>query len=284
MPCANSAAATAGTVPARSGTGLRVRLGSALILIPVALVAVVLGAPYFDALVAAAAGLMAWEWVRLCSGGRLPAAGVLAIAVAVAATVAVSFLPVWQAVSIVAVGAALVGTLAALTGGAPLWLALGTLYAGLPCVAILWLRAAPATGLETLLWLLVLVWAIDSGAYAVGRAVGGPKLAPVISPKKTWAGLAGGVAAAMAVGAVAGFLIDGASPWVLAAASLVLALVEQAGDLGESALKRRFGAKDSSGLIPGHGGVLDRVDGLVAVILAVALASAVTGESVVAWR
>jgi phosphatidate cytidylyltransferase len=284
MPCANSAAATAGTVPALSDTGLRVRLASALILIPVALVAVALGAPYFDALVVVAAGLMAWEWARLCSGGRLPAAGALAILVVVAATVAVSFLPVWQATCIVAVGAALVGALAALTGGAPLWLALGTLYAGLPCVAILWLRAEPAAGLETLLWLFALVWAIDSGAYVVGRAVGGPKLAPVISPKKTWAGLAGGVAAAMAVGILAGLLIDGASPWVLAAAGLVLALVEQAGDLGESALKRRFGAKDSSGLIPGHGGVLDRVDGLVTVILAVALASALTGESVVAWR
>jgi phosphatidate cytidylyltransferase len=271
-------------VPALSGTGLGVRLASALILIPVALAAVALGAPYFDALVAAAAGLMAWEWARLCSGGRLPAAGILAITVAVAATVAVTFLPVWQAVSIVAAGAALVGAFAALTGGAPLWLALGTLYAGLPCVAILWLRAEPTLGLETLLWLFALVWAIDSGAYVVGRAVGGPKLAPVISPKKTWAGLAGGVAAAMAVGILAGLLIDGASPWVLAAAGLVLALVEQAGDLGESALKRRFGAKDSSGLIPGHGGVLDRVDGLVTVILAVALASALSGESVIAWR
>ena len=283
MPCANSAAAIAGTVPALSNTGLGVRLASALILIPVALVAVALGAPYFDALGVVTGGLMAGEWARLCSGGRLPAAGALGILVTIAATVVVSVLPAWQAAAIGAVGAALVGALAALTAGASLWLALGTLYAGLPCVAILWLRAEP-TGLETLFWLFALVWAIDSGAYVVGRAVGGPRLAPVISPKKTWAGLAGGVAAAMAVGVVAGLLIDGASPWVLAAAGLVLALVEQAGDLGESALKRRFGAKDSSGLIPGHGGVLDRVDGLVTVILAVAVASALSGESVVAWR
>src|SRR5690606_19948813 len=110
-------------------------------------------------------------------------------------------------------------------------------------------------------------------AYLVGRRVGGPKLAPVISPKKTWSGLGGGVLAGFAVGGVAGLLIDGAAPLVLAAISGALALVEQAGDLGESALKRHFGAKDSSNVIPGHGGVLDRIDGLVAVVVAVALLS-----------
>lgn len=283
MPFANSADATVATVPAHNGTGLRVRLVSALVLIPVALIAVVLGFPYFDGLVAVAGILMTWEWARLCSGGRLTAAGMAAMAVVALAILAASTMPAWQAMLGIAVGALLVAAVAALSRGAALWLALGTLYAGLPCIAILWLRAEPVAGLETLIWLFALVWAIDSGAYVVGRAVGGPKLAPVISPKKTWAGLAGGGAAAMAVGAVAGFVVDGASPWVLAAASLVLALVEQAGDLGESALKRRFGAKDSSGLIPGHGGVLDRVDGLVTVILAVALASALGGESVVTW-
>src|SRR3546814_14881647 len=95
-------------------------------------------------------------------------------------------------------------------------------------------------GLATILWLLILVWAIDVGAYVVGRNVGGPKLAPVISPKKTWSGLAGGVAAAGIVGAVAGLVIDGAAPLPLALVRAVLALVEQAGDLGESAVTPRL--------------------------------------------
>src|SRR3546814_16497805 len=94
-------------------------------------------------------------------------------------------------------------------------------------------------GLATILWLLILVWAIDCGAYVVGRSVGGPKLAPVISPKKTWSGLAGGVAAAGAVGGAAGLLIDGAAPLALALISAALALVEQAGDLADSAVKER---------------------------------------------
>jgi phosphatidate cytidylyltransferase len=163
------------------------------------------------------------------------------------------------------------------------WLMLCVLYVGLPCVAILWLRAEPL-GLATLLWIFALVWATDTGAYFAGRAIGGPKLMPAVSPKKTWAGLFGGMVAAALAGAVVGFIVDGASPWLLAVVSAVLAVIAQSGDLGESALKRRFGAKDSSGLIPGHGGVLDRVDGLVTVILAVAAVSALGGESVVAWR
>lgn len=284
MPFANSANATAGTVPALKDTGLRARVLSALVLIPVALAAVALGAPYFDLLVVAAGMLMAWEWARLCNGGRVRPAGIVAIATA-AAAVATSYLfGAERALLVVAGGAAAAALAAAITRQRPGWMGLGTLYASLPCVAILWLREDPAFGLATILWLLILVWAIDVGAYVVGRNVGGPKLAPVISPKKTWSGLAGGVAAAGIVGAVAGLVIDGAAPLPLALVSAVLALVEQAGDLGESAVKRRFGAKDSSGLIPGHGGLLDRIDGLVAVVVAVALAAALAGKSILAWH
>lgn len=283
MPSENSADVTVATVPAPKDSGLRVRLISALVLIPVALVEVLLGSPYFDALVVLAAALMTWEWARLCSGGRLTLSGMVAVVAVGAAVLSVSLLSAGLALVGVLAAAALVGVVAAATGGSPFWLALGTLYAGLPCVAVLWLRAEPAAGLETLLWLLALVWAIDSGAYAVGRRLGGPLLAPRVSPKKTWSGLGGGVAAAVAVGVAAGLLIEGASPVVLGLTSAGLALVEQAGDLGESALKRHFGAKDSSRLIPGHGGVLDRLDGLVTVILTVALVSAVAGGSMVTW-
>jgi phosphatidate cytidylyltransferase len=284
MPYANSADATGDTVPALKDTGLRVRVLSALVLIPVALAAVMLGAPYFDLLVVVAGMLMAWEWARLCNDGRVTPAGVLAIATAAAAVGASYFFGAEPALLVVVSGAIVAALVAAITRQGPGWMALGTLYASLPCVAILWLRADPAFGLATILWLLILVWAIDCGAYVVGRGVGGPKLAPVISPKKTWSGLAGGVAAAGAVGGVAGLLIDGAAPLALALISAALALVEQAGDLAESAVKRRFGAKDSSGLIPGHGGLLDRIDGLVAVIVVVALAAALGGKNILAWH
>lgn len=283
MRFANSAAATAATVPALSNSGLGVRLISAFALIPIALAAVFFGFPFFDALVLLVGLLMAWEWSRLCSGGTLPVAGIVAIVATGIAVLAVSALGPHRALLVVLAGALVTGGVALATRASPVWLSAGTLYAGLPCVGILWLRADPAHGLASILWMLVLVWAIDTGAYAAGRMIGGPKLAPSISPKKTWSGLAGGVGSGFIVGGVAGLVIDGAAPLVLAAVSAALALVAQAGDLAESALKRHFGVKDSSGLIPGHGGMLDRIDGLVAVIAVAALASALTGENIVAW-
>lgn len=283
MPFASSTDATAATVRALSDSGFRVRLASALVLIPVALVGVLLGPPYFNMLVALAGALMTWEWARLVSRGRLPAAGILGIAAVLAAIVAMSFLPVWQVLAILAAGTVLSAAVAVSQGRSAGWIGLGVVYAGLPCIAVLWLRTLPA-GLETVLWIFVLVWATDTGAYFAGRTIGGPKLMPSVSPKKTWSGLGGGIAAAAAVGAVAGILVDAASPALVAAASAALAVIAQTGDLGESALKRRFGAKDSSHLIPGHGGIMDRVDGLVTVIVAVATASGITGEAVLAWR
>jgi phosphatidate cytidylyltransferase len=136
----------------------------------------------------------------------------------------------------------------------------------------------------TLLWVLGVVWATDTGAYIAGRRIGGPKLAPRVSPNKTWAGLFGGIAAAGLVGLAAAALVAGVSPWIAAPLSAALAIVEQAGDLFESAVKRRFGVKDSSNLIPGHGGVLDRVDGLLSVSLAVAALSWMVGHTILIWR
>lgn len=150
-------------------------------------------------------------------------------------------------------------------------LALGVVYVGLPVLALLLIRRQhaggpdPSTwpGLIFTLWALALVWATDIGAYAAGRAIGGPKLAPRLSPNKTWAGLIGGVLLASLLGAALHYGYG--LPRRLTFATPLLAVLAQMGDLYESWLKRRAGVKDSGNLIPGHGGVLDRLDGLVPV-------------------
>lgn len=143
-------------------------------------------------------------------------------------------------------------------------LAAGALYVGIPVLALLLLRAHPM-GFVLTLWTMAVVWACDTGAYFAGRAIGGPKLAPSISPNKTWAGLLGGVVAAAVFTLALARLTGTSFPASLIALSPILAVVAQGGDLFESHLKRVAGVKDSGNLLPGHGGVLDRLDGLVPV-------------------
>jgi phosphatidate cytidylyltransferase len=142
-------------------------------------------------------------------------------------------------------------------------LAAGQVYVGLPVLALLLLRDHPQ-GFAATLWTMAIVWVCDSGAYFAGRAIGGPKLAPSISPNKTWAGLVGGLIAAILFSAAFVAIAPGAAiGWWLVAVSPVVAFASQIGDLYESHLKRVAGVKDSSNLLPGHGGILDRLDGLV---------------------
>lgn len=253
---------------------LLTRALSALVMAPIALLAVWLGSPYFDILVAVAGAVMAWEWARICrgrfgmSGRLLSAVAVLAALIAVAFPVAAAAL-VWVACLAIA---------ATSRSG---WLSLGTLYVGLPVVALVWLR--DIGGVETMFWLFGIIWATDTGAYAAGRTIGGPLLAPRVSPKKTWAGLLGGMTASAVVGI--GFAVAMDLSWlVLGAFSAVLAVVAQIGDLFESSVKRRFNVKDSSNIIPGHGGVLDRVDGLIAAAPVVALVALAFGGGLEMWR
>jgi len=151
----------------------------------------------------------------------------------------------------------------------PLWRVAGLLYVAVPCASMIWLRGVtaasdPHAGAKLVLFILLVVWATDIGAYFAGRKIGGPKLAPRISPSKTWAGLGGGVLSAAIVGAFSSFFTPYPPSFIACMdTGALLAIVAQAGDLFESWLKRRAGAKDSGNLIPGHGGLLDRVDGLV---------------------
>jgi len=278
---------------AKSGSDLKLRVLSALVLAPVALAAAWAGGWYFAALLAVAALVMAQELVRLLyvapgaeHGGPGAAIGLslAALAVIVLATVGL------PGTALAAAGAALAFALAGRS-----WRGLGLSsalfaypYLLLPLVALIWLRADPQFGLIVIFWLLATVWAIDICAYFAGRFIGGPKLAPRISPKKTWAGLIGGMVGAAAVGIGTALWIGTGSAVLLALVGIVMTVLEQAGDFVESALKRRAGVKDSGTLIPGHGGILDRVDGLVAVALGAALLAllhnaAQPGAGVLIW-
>ena len=148
-------------------------------------------------------------------------------------------------------------------------LALALLAAGVALAAV-WLRADSGAGRLAVLWLFAVIWATDTGAYFTGRTLGGPKLAPRLSPGKTWAGVAGGMAAACLAGLAAATVADFGPVWALVLASAVLSLVGQGGDLAISGMKRHFDAKDSGHIIPGHGGVLDRLDSTVASVLLLA--------------
>ena len=163
------------------------------------------------------------------------------------------------------------------------WLAIGALYIGVPSVALIHLRSDPVLGLETVIWVFALVWAADTGAYGFGTVIGGPKLAPAISAKKTWAGLAGAILCSGLIGAMAATILEMEGWLQITAISVVIGIVSQAGDLVESRIKRHFGKKDTSGLIPGHGGLLDRIDGLLAASLVVGLISATEAGSVLQW-
>lgn len=158
-----------------------------------------------------------------------------------------------------------------LTRGRPVVRLLSYFYALAALVALLWLRHQPVLGRETVIWIVACIWATDIGAYFVGASAGGAKLAPRISPSKTWSGLIGGMALAAAVSAAMGFVFSLGTTLSLALIGACLAVVGQLGDLAESAAKRGAGVKDSGNLIPGHGGLLDRVDGLVAALAMVAL-------------
>lgn len=255
--------------PQRSlGADFRSRLGSGLLIGAVALLLTWLGVMPFSALVGAAALAISWEWGRIVRARDFDLTfAVHAIAVLIASGLA--------ALGYVALGAAvlLTGAIIVLSlefGDHPILSALGVFYAGLPAIALIWIRSDPTMGFMAVLLLILVVGATDTAAMVTGKSAGGPKLAPRLSPNKTWSGLAGGVLAAAATAAL--FALVAELPVApLALTGLVLGFLAQGGDLAESALKRRFGVKDASNLIPGHGGVMDRLDGLAAAAVAAAL-------------
>jgi phosphatidate cytidylyltransferase len=164
------------------------------------------------------------------------------------------------------------------------WFGAGIAYVVVALASLLWLRADPATGRMNVLFLLLVIWATDVGAYLFGRWIGGAKLAPLISPGKTWSGTVGGAVVAMAMGALLSLVVRHGAWSGAAALALVISVAAQLGDLGESAAKRRCGVKDSGRLIPGHGGLLDRVDSLMLAAPVMAALGLSLGRGMVLWN
>jgi phosphatidate cytidylyltransferase len=224
------------------------------------------------------AGAVFVEWTMMTSNGRdvVHAAVSGAGLAALLAGMAWGMEP-WLALAVLA-AAIVLSALSAAAFRAGAWFTWGVVYAGLFGIALASVRGDTAWGLVAILYLFAVVWITDIAAYFVGRRLGGPKLAPSISPGKTWSGAIGDALGAMAAGAAVVVAAGLETVWYFAVLALGLSIVSQAGDLFESAVKRRFGAKDSSHLIPGHGGVMDRVDGLAAAAVALyVIAAAASG-------
>jgi phosphatidate cytidylyltransferase len=242
-----------------SESNLVLRVVSAVVLAPLALLTAYLGGWPFALFWGAAALAVLWEWIALVAGPTYrvmfsSSAGALAIA---------GFLA-WigrPAAAVLMVG---LGALAAAIFAPPdrrMWVMLGTAYAGSLLLAPMFLRADQAYGFAVIVLLFAIVWTTDILGYFAGRAFGGPKLLPAVSPKKTWSGAIAGTTGAMIVAPLIAGLFGTSNTRAILVIAVILSVLAQLGDLFESWVKRHFGAKDSSQLIPGHGGVMDRLDG-----------------------
>ncbi len=275
------AGASAGPQPSgRSWRDLRLRLLSACLLAPIGLGCIWAGGWLFAVLVMLGLAGTGLEWAGLLRHSPRSLRGLVLLAWPSVACVAALVPGRWvDAVFMLAAPVLLGPSVAA-----------GTVAIGLAGLALLWLRYTVGTGWDSVLFVVLVVWSSDSFAYLAGRALGGPRLAPRISPGKTWSGSVGGLLGAMLVGAVLAMLLPVPRGAGLASAAgrglfagLLLGVVSQAGDLAESAFKRRSGVKDSGRLIPGHGGLLDRFDGLLAAAPVAALLSLAAPQGAGFW-
>ncbi|MBV1934790.1 MAG: phosphatidate cytidylyltransferase [Parvibaculaceae bacterium] len=258
--------------PKKAKSSLLPRVLSALVLAPLVIGLIWYGDWPFSVLIAGAALILASEWRGLVfgeQGGRVEQA--LMSAASLSGIGAVQF-------GMELIGITLAASFMMLALTYVTWkkipltrIALGFPYIVLPAMVLVWLRADVEWGAAAIVWLFVTIWATDSFAYFAGKTFGGPKLAPVLSPNKTWAGLIGGSIGAALFGAACALYLGSAPVILLATLSAVLAVISQAGDITQSSLKRQAGVKDSGNIIPGHGGLLDRVDGLLFAAVAAAI-------------
>lgn len=262
---------------------LRRRVISAAVLAPIALGCIWIGGLVFAGLVALVAIGLSYEWLGLCGARKSPAAWLLFAAVPMAVLLTESDSASHALILLTIV--TLAGVAFTRGNTTDRLLALGIPYLGLGAITLIWLRQPVETGCANVIVLLFVVWASDIGAYAAGRAIGGARLAPSLSPGKTWSGSVGGLTAAAMVGLAAALALgNGTLIWRPVGFAVLLAGISQAGDLFESLLKRHFGVKDSGAMIPGHGGLLDRLDALLAATPAASLLALVLGPGVGLWE
>jgi len=247
----------------RDWSDLGWRVLSSVVLIPLGLGAAWAGGPWLAGACAAASVAMAYEWARMSEPKATMAAFLFALAGAFGAIMLASWRS-WELASAWLVLCALASAVRRRSLSGVLETAGGLLYVGSPTAVFLWLRMRAPEGLETVLTLFLVIWSADVAAYFGGKIIGGPKIASGLSPNKTWSGVAAGAFAGGVAGAICAFLFASKLYLAWVGIGVVLAFTGLMGDLLESLLKRRFGVKDASRLIPGHGGVLDRIDGLMA--------------------
>jgi phosphatidate cytidylyltransferase len=251
------------------GSELVLRICSASVLVPLAIGTAYVGGWPFALFWGLAAMGVLWEWTSLVARAdqrSVLATGAASLALAVVLAVTGYLL---AAVIVLAMGA--LGAAALALAERRMWVAGGIPYAGALAVAPIVLRSDNENGFLAVIFLFAIVWTTDIAAYFVGRTVGGPKLMPQVSPKKTWAGALAGVVAAVVVALAIVKVAAQTDLFSIAMLAVALSVFAQGGDLFESFLKRRFGAKDSSHLIPGHGGLMDRLDGFVTASVVAAL-------------
>lgn len=250
----------------KGSRNLMMRVLAALVLAPAAIAIAYAGGWLWLGLVTLAAIGLYVEWLTIV-GARTPRVMAAGIMTLVGAAIWLGVGRIGATYVLVVLGVIVAALLSPHRRG---WAALGGCYALAALIASVMLRLDPVWGFTALMFVLLIVWASDIGGYFAGRGIGGPKLWPRVSPKKTWAGAIGGFALSLAVAAgFAAFGLGKVGPLLLLAA--VLSIASQLGDLFESAVKRRFGVKDSSHIIPGHGGLMDRLDGFVAAVVLAAI-------------
>ena len=264
------------------------RIISATIMIPVAVLAILVGKWPFILLVTGVTLFMNFEWIRMVEGKHRSITGspthfstsFIALCVLTIVTLAlVAFNRDYLAIATALAGGMALWALQAAAqagkGAKAWWTVFPVLYIILPAAALIWIRTDQISGLGLTMLLFLTVWITDSAAYLGGKTLGGPKLKPDISPRKTWAGTLIGIAMGGVGGAICGTLFSLGSPFIFALVGIGLAVASVIGDIVESAMKRGFNVKDSGNLIPGHGGLLDRLDGMIFATAAMGLTLAV---------